>query len=200
MINSIQGTIKAKSATNVVIDIGGVSFDITISIPTSDLLPDIGKRLELRTYLNVREDALELYGFSVEGELELFKMLITISKIGPKLAMGIISGASPDEFKRRIVTGDVASLKTITGIGPKMAKRIIVELKERLVENVDDSDLPNDGDFPDHLTDAVAALTSLGFNRADAFRVLKKMQTEGKVSGKIEDVVKMALAELLCNE
>ncbi len=196
MINSIQGTIKAKSATNVVIDIGGVSFDITISIPTSDLLPDIGKRLELRTYLNVREDALELYGFSVEGELELFKMLITISKIGPKLAMGIISGASPDEFKRRIVTGDVASLKTITGIGPKMAKRIIVELKERLVENVDDSDLPNDGDFPDHLTDAVAALTSLGFNRADAFRVLKKMQTEGKVSGKIEDVVKMALAEL----
>ena len=196
MINSIQGTIKAKSATNVVIDIGGVSFDITISIPTSDLLPDIGKRLELRTYLNVREDALELYGFSGESELELFKMLITISKIGPKLAMGIISGASPDEFKRRIVTGDVASLKTITGIGPKMAKRIIVELKERLVENVDDSDLPNDGDFPDHLTDAVAALTSLGFNRADAFRVLKKMQTEGKVSGKIEDVVKMALTEL----
>ena len=90
----------------------------------------------------------------------------------------------------------MASLKTITGIGPKMAKRIIVELKERLVENVDDSDLPNDGDFPDHLTDAVAALTSLGFNRADAFRVLKKMQTEGKVSGKIEDVVKMALTEL----
>lgn len=196
MINSIQGTIKAKSATNVVIDIGGVSFDITISIPTGNLLPDIGKRLELRTYLNVREDALELYGFSGESELELFKMLITISKIGPKLAMGIISGASPDEFKRRIITGDVASLKTIPGIGPKMAKRIIVELKERLVENVDDSDLPNDGDFPDHLTDAVAALTSLGFNRADAFRVLKKMQTEGKVSGKIEDVVKMALTEL----
>lgn len=196
MINSIQGTIKAKSATNVVIDIGGVSFEITISIPTGNLLPDIGKRLELRTYLNVREDALELYGFSGESELELFKMLITISKIGPKLAMGIISGASPDEFKRRIITGDVASLKTIPGIGPKMAKRIIVELKERLVENVDDSDLPNDGDFPDHLTDAVAALTSLGFNRADAFRVLKKMQTEGKVSGKIEDVVKMALTEL----
>ncbi|MFL3050055.1 MAG: Holliday junction branch migration protein RuvA [Candidatus Neomarinimicrobiota bacterium] len=196
MINSIQGTIKAKSATNVVIDIGGVSFDITISIPTGNLLPDIGKRLELRTYLNVREDALELYGFSGESELELFKMLITISKIGPKLAMGIISGASPDEFKRRIITGDVASLKTIPGIGPKMAKRIIVELKERLVENVDDSDLPNDGDSPDHLTDAVAALTSLGFNRADAFRVLKKMQTEGKVSGKIEDVVKMALTEL----
>ena len=196
MINSIQGTIKAKSATNVVIDIGGVSFEITISIPTGNLLPDIGKRLELRTYLNVREDALELYGFSGESELELFKMLITISKIGPKLAMGIISGATPDEFKRRIITGDVASLKTIPGIGPKMAKRIIVELKERLVENVDDSDLPNDGDFPDHLTDAVAALTSLGFNRADAFRVLKKMQTEGKVSEKIEDMVKMALTEL----
>ena len=110
--------------------------------------------------------------------------------------MGIISGASPDEFKRRIITGDVASLKTIPGIGPKMAKRIIVELKERLVEQTDDYDIPNDGDFPDYLIDAVGALTSLGFNRSDAFRVLKKMQAEGKVSGKIEDVVKMALAEL----
>ena len=113
-----------------------------------------------------------------------------------ELGINNFTDLSPDEFKRRIITGDVASLKTIPGIGPKMAKRIIVELKERLVENVDDSDLPNDGDFPDHLTDAVAALTSLGFNRADAFRVLKKMQTEGKVSGKIEDVVKMALTEL----
>ena len=196
MINSIQGTVKAKSATNVVIDIGGISLEITISVPTGNLLPDIGKRLDLRTYLNVREDALELYGFSGESELELFKMLIKISKIGPKLAMGIISGASPDEFKRRIITGDVASLKTIPGIGPKMAKRIIVELKERLVEQTDDYDIPNDGDFPDYLIDAVGALTSLGFNRSDAFRVLKKMQKEGNVSGKIEDMVKMALAEL----
>ena len=196
MINSIKGTVKAKSATNVVIDIGGISLEITISVPTGNLLPDIGKRLDLRTYLNVREDALELYGFSGESELELFKMLIKISKIGPKLAMGIISGASPDEFKRRIITGDVASLKTIPGIGPKMAKRIIVELKERLVEQTDDYDIPNDGDFPDYLIDAVGALTSLGFNRSDAFRVLKKMQKEGKVSGKIEDMVKMALAEL----
>ena len=200
MINSIQGTVKAKSATNVVIDIGGISLEITISVPTGNLLPDIGKRLDLRTYLNVREDALELYGFSGESELELFKMLIKISKIGPKLAMGIISGASPDEFKRRIITGDVASLKTIPGIGPKMAKRIIVELKERLVEQTDDYDIPNDGDFPDYLIDAVGALTSLGFNRSDAFRVLKKMQKEGKVSEKIEDMVKMALTELWYNE
>ena len=196
MINSIQGTVKAKSATNVVIDIGGISLEITISVPTGNLLPDIGKRLDLRTYLNVREDALELYGFSGESELELFKMLIKISKIGPKLAMGIISGANPDEFKRRIITGDVASLKTIPGIGPKMAKRIIVELKERLVEQTDDYDIPNDGGSPEYLMDAVGALTSLGFNRSDAFRVLKKMQKEGKVSGKIEDMVKMALAEL----
>ena len=196
MINSIQGTVKAKSATNVVIDIGGISLEITISVPTGNLLPGIGKRLDLRTYLNVREDALELYGFSGESELELFKMLIKISKIGPKLAMGIISGANPDEFKRRIITGDVAALKTIPGIGPKMAKRIIVELKERLVEQTDDYDIPNDGDFPDYLIDAVGALTSLGFNRSDAFRVLKKMQKEGKVSEKIEDMVKMALTEL----
>ena len=196
MINSIQGTVKAKSATNVVIDIGGISLEITISVPTGNLLPDIGKRLDLRTYLNVREDALELYGFSGESELELFKMLIKISKIGPKLAMGIISGANPDEFKRRIITGDVAALKTIPGIGPKMAKRIIVELKERLVEQTDDYDIPNDGGSPEYLMDAVGALTSLGFNRSDAFRVLKKMQKEGKVSEKIEDMVKMALAEL----
>ncbi|MEE2876424.1 MAG: Holliday junction branch migration protein RuvA [Candidatus Neomarinimicrobiota bacterium] len=196
MIYSIQGTVKAKHATSVVVDIGGVSLEASVSVPTVDHLPKVGEKVELRTYLNVREDALELYGFSGEDELVLFKMLIAVSKIGPKLAMGILSGVSPDEFKRRIVSDDVAALTALPGIGSKTAKRIIVELKEKLVESVDVTNLPSDGELPDQFSDALAALKALGFSRVDGFRVLIKMQRENKLDEDIEEIVKTALKEL----
>ncbi len=196
MIHSIQGTVKVKHPAEVVIDVGGVSLKVSVSVPTADHLPDFGEKVELRTYLNVREDALELYGFAGEDELALFMMLIAVSKIGPKLAMGILSGASPDEFKRRIVTGDVAALTALPGIGQKTAKRIIVELKEKLVESVDALDIPSDGKLPDQFSDALSALTALGFNRADGFRVLIKMQRENQLNGDTEEIVKSALKEL----
>ena len=178
------------------IDVGGVFLKASVSLPTADHLPDVGEKVELRTYFNVREDALELYGFAGEDELSLFKMLIAISKIGPKLAMGILSGASPEEFKRRIVTGDVAALTALPGIGQKTAKRIIVELKEKLVESVDAMDLPSDGKLSDQFSDALSALTALGFNRVDGFIVLTKMQRENQLDGGTEEIVKTALKEL----
>ena len=196
MIHSIQGTLKAKHPAAVVIDVGGVFLKASVSLPTADHLPDVGEKVELRTYLNVREDALELYGFASEDGLALFKMLIAVSKIGPKLAMGILSGASPEEFKRRIVTGDVVALTALPGIGQKTAKRIIVELKEKLVESVDAMDLPSDGELPDQFSDALSALTALGFNRADGFRVLTKMQRENQLDEGTEEIVKTALKEL----
>ncbi len=196
MIHSIQGRVKAKHPAGVVIDIGGVSLEASVSVPTADHLPEVGENVELRTYLNVREDALELYGFSGEDELALFKMLIAVSKIGPKLAMGILSGASPDEFKRMIVAGDVAALTALPGIGQKTAKRIIVELKEKLVESIDATVLPGDGELPDQFSDALAALTALGFNRTDGFRALTKLQQQDQLDGDTENVVKRALKEL----
>jgi Holliday junction DNA helicase RuvA len=196
MIHSLRGKVKSKSATNVVVDVRGVAFYVVLSVPTADRLPKVGEEVEIRTYLKVREDAMELYGFGDEDELTLFKMLIGISKIGPKLAMGILSGASPDEFKRRIVAGDVASLMALPGIGSKTAKRIIVELKDKFVVTGDDDVMTLDGEVPDQFADALATLTALGFHRSDGFRVLSDMQRKDQLSGDVEEIVKIALTKL----
>ena len=196
MIHSLRGKVKSKSATNVVVDVRGVAFYVVLSVPTADRLPKVGEEVEIRTYLKVREDAMELYGFGDEDELILFKMLIGISKIGPKLAMGILSGASPDEFKRRIVAGDVASLTALPGIGSKTAKRIIVELKDKFVVTGDDDVMTLDGEVPDQFADALATLTALGFHRLDGFRVLSDMQRKDQLSGDVEEIVKIALTKL----
>ena len=196
MIHSLRGKVKSKSATNVVVDVCGVAFYVVLSVPTADRLPKVGEEVEIRTYLKVREDAMELYGFGDEDELTLFKMLIGISKIGPKLAMGILSGASPDEFKRRIVAGDVASLTALPGIGSKTAKRIIVELKDKFVVTGDDDVMTLDGEVPDQFADALATLTALGFHRSDGFRVLSDMQRKDQLSGDVEEIVKIALTKL----
>ena len=196
MIHSLRGKVKSKSATNIVVDVRGVAFYVVLSVPTADRLPKVGEEVEIRTYLKVREDAMELYGFGDEDELTLFKMLIGISKIGPKLAMGILSGASPDEFKRRIVAGDVASLTALPGIGSKTAKRIIVELKDKFVVTGDDDVMTLDGEVPDQFADALATLTALGFHRSDGFRVLSDMQRKDQLSGDVEEIVKIALTKL----
>lgn len=197
MIHSVKGRLKQKTPSGIVVDVGGVSLHIIVSVPTYDHLPDAGAEVGVRTYLNVREDALELYGFYSQAELDLFKMLIGITKIGPKLAIGILSGASPDEFRRRIVAGDVAALTALPGIGPKTAKRIIVELKEKFVavEGVDQI-LEGDDTLADEFADALAALTALGHSRAEGFRVLSELRRRGDLHGGLEEIVKSALARL----
>ena len=196
MIHSLRGKVKSKSTTEVVVDVSGVALYVVLSVPTADHLPKVGEEVEIRTYLNVREDAMELYGFGDEEELTLFKMLIGISKIGPKVAMGILSGTNPGEFKKRIVAGDVVALTALPGIGPKTAKRIIVELKDKFVVTGDDDVMMLDGEVPDQFADALATLTALGFYRSDGFRVLSDMQRKDQLSGNVEEIVKIALTKL----
>ena len=196
MIHSLRGKVKSKSTTEVVVDVSGVALYVVLSVPTADHLPKVGEEVEIRTYLNVREDAMELYGFEDEEELTLFKMLIGISKIGPKVAMGILSGTNPGEFKKRIVAGDVVALTALPGIGPKTAKRIIVELKDKFVVTGDDDVMMLDGEVPDQFADALATLTALGFYRSDGFRVLSNMQRKDQLSGNVEEIVKIALTKL----
>ena len=196
MIHSLRGKVKSKSAAEVVVDVSGIAFSVVLSVPTADHLPKVGEEVEIRTYFNVREDAMELYGFGDEEELTLFKMLIGISKIGPKVAMGILSGTNPGEFKKRIVAGDVAALTALPGIGPKTAKRIIVELKDKFVVTGDDDVMMLDGEVPDQFADALATLTALGFHRSDGFRVLSDMQRKDQLSGDVEEIVKIALTKL----
>jgi len=178
------------------VDVGGISFRIGIPLSTFDRLSEINHQVEVLTYLNVREDALDLYGFLTEDELSLFKMLIGITKIGPKLALGIISGTTPEDFKRRIIEDDVGALTTLPGIGTKTAKRIIVELKEKFIP----TDIEQIVGFRDQVTEefdqALTALVSLGLSRGQGYRILSEMRQKGELEGGVERIIKVALSKV----
>ena len=131
LIDSISGIVFIKQPTQLVVDIGGIRFQVNISISCYESLPEEGKQIEILTFLHVKDDILDLYGFKDISERSLFKYLNIISGIGPRSAMNILSGTNPEEFKNQIIAGDVKSLTVIPGIGAKTAKRIIVELKEK---------------------------------------------------------------------
>lgn len=197
MIDSIFGKLIKKEPTFAIVDMDGIRLKINISIATFEKLPLIGTSLELMTYLHVREDILALYGFAKDIERDLFIKLIGVSGIGPRSAITILSGATPQEFKKRIVSEDVKSLTVIPGIGPKTAKRIILELKEKFVgEDVDISNLVGDEKISDEIKDVVQALLSLGYKRGQINEALKKVKETDKLQGSIEELLKKALSKM----
>ncbi len=196
MIDSIKGPIYYKDPTSVVLDMHGLRLKVSITAATYNSLPDKGLETELLTYLNVREDLLELFGFSGAEERNMFIMLNTISGIGPRSAMNILSGSNPAEFKKNIIAGDVKSLTVIPGIGTKTAKRIIVELKEKFVEQEDDN-----MDFMSSVdngiaSDASIALMSLGYKRGQVNQAIRLLEKTGELEGTIEDIIRKALKKL----
>ncbi|NOZ73886.1 MAG: Holliday junction branch migration protein RuvA [FCB group bacterium] len=196
MIDSISGKLIDKTPAHAIIDLHGLRLNVFITVNTYERLPDLGQPVELLTFLHVREDILALYGFHSNAQRELFLMLTGISGIGPRSAIGILSGTGVEEFKNRIISGDVKSLTVLPGIGPKTAKRIIVELKEKFVADEDDS---FDSVFttPEHETligDTIAALQSLGYTRSQAHRVTKRLEKAGDLSGSLEEIIRKALA------
>ena len=198
MIDSISGLLKQKNPTYAVVDVGGIRLKVNITISTYERLPSTGSKTELLVYLHVREDILALYGFDHDDQRSMFLLLIGISGIGPRSAMGILSGASIAEFKKRIIAGDVKSLTVIPGIGPKTAKRIIVELKEKFVTEKDDdiSMLFDAEKVPDEMNDAIQALQSLGYSRAQAHKAMKKLEKSGDLTGNLEELLKKALKKM----
>ena len=195
MIDSIKGTLVKKKPTSVIIDIGGIRLGIPITLATYEKIPDPNQAVELLTYLHVREDIMELYGFYDDHERDVFMQLNSISGIGPRSAMNILSGTNPIEFKKKIIDSDVASLTSIPGIGTKTAKRIIVELKDKFT----DQDTGSDLDFllvsgdRDKVDDVTKVLISLGYNRNAINQVIKKLVTKGSLDENIEDIIKGAL-------
>ena len=139
LIESVSGILTAKNPTGAQVQIGGIVYNLSISISTFEKLPDLNQSVTLLAHLHVKEDILNLYGFESPSERALFLNLNTISGIGPRSAMNILSGTTPSEFKQKIINSDVKSLTSIPGIGAKTAKRIIVELKEKFSTS-DESD------------------------------------------------------------
>ena len=195
MIDSIKGILVKKNPTSVIIDIGGIRLGVPITLATFEKIPDSNQTVELLTYLHVREDIMELYGFYDDHERDVFMQLNSISGIGPRSAMNILSGTNPIEFKKKIIDSDVASLTSIPGIGTKTAKRIIVELKDKFTDQETGSDL----DFllvssdKDKIDDVTKVLISLGYKRSAINQVIKKLASKDGLDENIEDIIKGAL-------
>ena len=196
MIYQVSGNLIAKHKDFVVIEVSGIGFKITSTTNTINTIK-LEQKILLHTYLHVREDALDLYGFHSTLEREVFLLLIGISGIGPKLAITILSGILPDELKDKIISGDIASLTSIPGVGTKTAKRIIVELKDKFTK-IEKGSLG----FSDKLNsklydDALNALVSLGYSSQQSKQVLDHI-ANGKDDNKqnIETIIKTALKRL----
>ena len=141
MIDELKGILEKKSLTHAIIFVGGVGYKLKMSINGLESLPSNGKDVHVLTHLHVREDILDLYGFIDPVERNTFSLLISISGIGPKLALTILSGIEPGQLKDKVINGDVAALTSVPGVGSKTAKRIIIELKEKFIKSDDDSSL-----------------------------------------------------------
>ncbi len=182
--------------TSIVVDVGGVGYEVLISLATHSMLPAQGAEVEVLTHLHHKDDSMVLFGFVTEEEREVFRMMIGVSGIGPKGAMRILSGIPVDDFKAAVARGDEKLLKSVSGIGPKTASRLIVELKERVglapayEAYSRELELTNE---QRRFHDAVLALIKLGYTQAAAQKALKKILEEVEDKASLEELVKTAL-------
>ena len=197
MIAHLRGRILEKQPTRVVLDVGGVGYDVAVPLSTFYGLGEPGSDASLRVHTHVREDALALYGFSTALELDLFNRLISISGIGPKLALAVLSGIEPPDLVSAIERGDLARLTAIPGVGKKTSERIVLELKDRLprahvAEAADGVAVSGTGSRDDLLS----ALMNLGYHRPLAEKAVDAaLKTTGREAG-FERTLKQALREV----
>ncbi|MBN2365829.1 MAG: Holliday junction branch migration protein RuvA [Calditrichaeota bacterium] len=199
MIESIRGILKHKMPTSCVVNLHGLGLGINISLNTFQHLAEENEEVELLTYLHVREDILQLYGFSQEEERELFKKLITVSGIGPRLAMIVLSGLSVEEFHRAIAADDIDLLTKIPGVGKKTAQRVILELKEKIVTPVSLT-IPSAPSLTtserDRMNEALLALVTLGYKQNEAKNLIQKVVQKYGRDISLEELIKYALQEV----
>lgn len=193
----------------IVVNAGGIGYQILIPLSSYNKLPVIGMRLRILTHHHIREDLQLLYGFSSAEERDLFRLLMAhVTGVGPKLALAILSGMSVDDFKSAVVTSDITAISRISGVGKKTAERIVLELKDKLGvaaewEAAARENAPSG--IERHLHDAVLALISLGYKQVDAHKAVKailpklSLESPADITAKItlEDVVRESLKHLL---
>ena len=198
MIGRITGTLLETQPPGLVVDVGGVGYELEASMTTLVALPGVGEKVSLYTHLTIRDDAHLLFGFAREQERALFRALIKVNGIGPKLALAILSGMDENAFVRCVMEDDVKSLTRLPGVGKKTAERLIIEMRDRFPHWQHPDSLPLDGSSlpntsrpaQDPLADAEAALVSLGYKPAEASRMLSGLEGEGST----EAMIKAALA------
>lgn len=198
MFYSITGRVVHRDTQSVALETGGVAFQCSTTLSTLKTIGEKGSAATLYTYLNVREDALDLFGFATEQELECFKLLISVSGVGPKAALAILSELTPDKLALCLATGDSKSITRAQGVGPKLAQRVVLELKDKLAKGLE---LP--ADSPEiqaaglaaadgNAAEAVSALTMLGYSQSEAAMAVSKLDGDLPV----EELIKQALKQL----
>jgi len=197
MIAFLQGTLVEKEPTHVVIDVGGVGYEVFIPLSSYERLPAVNAQCRILTYDHVREDTHALYGFMTAEERRMFLLLIDVSGIGPKLAMTALSGLSVRDLKAAVAQADVKRLSAVSGIGRKTAERIVLELKDKLgagesMEAVTGGAAPTEENL--RMRDAILALVSLGYKQADAQDLIRKVASSAPAAS-VEELVRKALAK-----
>ena len=196
MIDSISGKIFKKEPTCVYVQNGGIVFNLSICLRDYEKLPSVGDNVFIYTYLNVKENLMELYGFMDLERRSLFSNLLDVSGIGPRTAINLLSNASVSSFKDNIISEDVKSLSLIPGIGPKTAKRIILDIKEKLSTHIVSQNNIDNSKVDFSYEDIYTALSSLGYKKSQIDKSIKKLNEEGFYKGDIESVIKRILATI----
>jgi len=196
MITFLKGTLEDALPTKVVVEVNGVGYELLIPLSSFEKLPGLGKAVMLKTQLVVREDSQTLYGFATEDERDMFKMIQSVSGIGPRLALNVLSGMAVDSFKLAVGTGDVKRLSSINGIGKKTAERMVLELKDK-VDHLH-GDLPTalgqvPGDLDKSISDTVAALEALGSKSVEAQKAAQAAKAMLGDQASVEALVRAAL-------
>ena len=205
MISYIRGELCDIEEQKAIVDVNGVGYGIYMPQQALSLLPPMGQQVKIHTYLNIREDAMQLYGFLTKEDLNVFRLLIGVNGIGPKAGLNILSCLSPDELRFAVLSGDAKAISATPGIGKKTAEKLILELKDKLnIEDMlehaahggDSEDLASGTDTASNTmqAEAVQALTALGYGSAESLRAVKKSSPE---CSSVEDILKEALKFLL---
>lgn len=196
MIYSLNGKLTYTDPTTAVVECGGVGYGCRVTYNTLQRLPDVGQNVLLYTYLNVREDAVDLFGFYEKEELECFKLLITVNGVGPKAAIAILSELSPNSLRVAISQSDTKTITRAQGVGPKMAQRIVLELKDKVGVAVssenDDGVSVSSVTSSDSKNEAVSALVALGYSQSEAQKAISNCD----LTKDTEQIIKEALKYL----
>jgi Holliday junction DNA helicase RuvA len=190
MIATLEGTLEYRGDNSIIINVGGIGFRVHVPASTLSQLGAVKGRVSLYTHLHVREDNISLYGFASSEELTLFKSLISVSGIGTKLALSLLSALNPEQLVMAITSGDIDLLSQTPGIGKKMASRLVVELRGKLEKDWREMALP----LAPERVDVIAALTSLGYSVTEAAKAISRLPDSEELS--LEEKVRMALQQM----
>ncbi|MGN1231109.1 MAG: Holliday junction branch migration protein RuvA [Anaerotignum sp.] len=200
MIAYIKGTLERRAESYIIIETGGIGYQIFVSPATLAKLPQTGEMVKVFTYFSVKEDGISLYGFATMEEQEMFHKLLTVSGVGPKGALGFLSQLTPQEIILAIISEDVKTLSKAPGVGRKTAQRVILELKDKFktedalsmgeeLQGVAETSVGGDAKF-----EAIDAMTALGYSRSEAAKAVNAVAAEGMST---EDILKAALKKMI---